>query len=853
MKLVKSILACGLVCLGLGTPIMVFSQAKPVSIKPQPMRLWYKQPARQTDSIPYGPNKQIGTWDGGKNGWREALPVGNGRLGAMVFGGVFHERIQLNEETLWGGMPQKSDNPESGKYLPEVQRLLFAGKNDEANELGLKHVLGIPKSIKSYQPLGDLFLDMQSTGPRSSFTQYSRSLSLDSAVATTRFMYQGKTYKREIFASHPAQVIVIRLTCSQPGSINTQLTMLRERDAQAVAGNQPALLILRGQIMDVTEPANSKAGMRFETHVKAINKGGTVQQENGHMVVKEADEVVFLVAAGTNYQGKDPAATCRQYVDKAAQKNYTQLFREHLLDYQKLYNRVAIKLGPNTNAAEMATDERQARMKQTRQDPYLSELVFQYGRYLTITSSRPGDLPANLQGLWNQHLSAPWNSDYHTNINLQMNYWPVEVANLAECHQPLFALMDSLVKNGTVTAKTTYKARGWVVHHLTDVFWRTAPADGAHGIWPMGGAWLARHPWEHYQYSGDKVYLKNKAYPLMKGAAEFMLDFLVKVPEGLPFAGRLVTNPSHSPENAFEKPDGTQSMFTYGATMDIQIIQDLFTNCIAATDALSTPGKPFDPAFKKELQTALARLVPVRISPRTGKIQEWIEDYKEPELGHRHLSHVYSVYPASQISTTVTPELVQAAIKTIEARLRGNPNAAVEEAKNRYKSWDSYLNGEGGGNWQRAWLACLWARLGNSAQAYDSHYKQVAKILMPNLLGDVMQQIDGNFGATAAMAEMLLQSHAGQIQLLPSLPAEWNNGAVKGLRARGGYEIDMAWQAGNLTQTTLKSTVGGTCRIKSNQKITKIIAGTQNIAFTNLPNGTLTFNTKPCRVYQLLF
>lgn len=392
-----------------------------------------------------------------------------------------------------------------------------------------------------------------------------------------------------------------------------------------------------------------------------------------------------------------------------------------------------------------------------------------------------------------------------------------------------------------------------MVHHLTDVFWRTSPADGPHGIWPMGAAWLARHPWEHYQYSGDKVFLKNKAYPLMKGAAQFILDFLVEVPQGLPFAGRLVTNPSHSPENAFEKADGTQSQFTYGATMDLEIIHDLFTNCLQAIDILSASGKPVDSAFKKELQMALARLVPLQISSRTGKLQEWIEDYKEPELGHRHLSHMYALYPANQITKATTPEFAEAVTQAIEARLKGNPNAAVEEAKNRYKSWGSYLNGEGGGNWQRGWLTCLWARLGNGEKAYDSHYKQVAEVLRPNLLGDAVQQIDGNFGATAAIAEMLLQSHAGSVHLLPALPVEWKNGSVKGLRARGGFEINMAWKDGKVYQSTVVSSMGEVCRIKVSQLIRKVRSATKNVSFTKNESGEITFQTKAGKSYQLIF
>jgi len=442
--------------------LAALSQTKKTSViaSPAPIMLWYKQPARQTDSIPYGNGRKIGTWDGGKNGWREALPVGNGHMGAMVFGGVFHERVQLNEETLWGGFPINSNNPQSSIYLPEIQRLMFEGRNEEGKQLAEKYLLGIPKSVKSYQSLGDMFLDMIPSESVQSYSQYARTLSLDSAVATTRFVYQGKTYLREVFASHPAGVIVMRISCSTSASIDTHISLLREQDAQIIGSPDPSLLIMRGQIEAINGQTGQNKGMRFETQVKAIIKGGNVRQENGRMTISKANEVMLFIAASTSYLGKEPATLCRQSLEQMQQESFQTLLAEHVADYQKLYNRVSLKLGESLSPWSMATDERLLQIKKSHQDPYLSALVFQYGRYLTIASSRPGDLPANLQGLWNQHINAPWNSDYHTNINLQMNYWPTELANLAECHQPLFVLMDSLVAPGTQTAKETYKARG---------------------------------------------------------------------------------------------------------------------------------------------------------------------------------------------------------------------------------------------------------------------------------------------------------------------------------------------------------------------------------------------------------
>jgi len=444
-------------------------------------------------------------------------------------------------------------------------------------------------------------------------------------------------------------------------------------------------------------------------------------------------------------------------------------------------------------------------------------------------------------------MNPPWSSDYHININLQMNYMAAEAVNLAECHQPLFVLMDSLMKYGKQTAKEMYNAKGWVVHHLTDVFWRTAPADGVVGLWPMGQGWLCHHVYDHYLFSKDKNFLRNKAFPLMKGAAEFYLDFLKPIPAGLPMAGKLVTNPSHSPENAFEKADGKQYQFTYGASMDIQICHELFTNCIKAIDELNTSQKPFEPLLKIKLQQALNSLAPIQISKLTGGIQEWIEDYKEPEIGHRHISHLYALFPSSQINIE-TPALYAAARKTLERRLTGNLNAEVEEAKNRYASYGSYLGGKSFGGWLSNWVSMMWLRIGEAEEAYKHHQYQLKYGLKSNLFG-AAYQLDATYGSTAVVAEMLLQSHTSTINLLPALPMRWHTGTVHGLRARGGFEIDLIWQENKLSTAKIISKVGNRCRLKvnvpvkvyQNGKVVLIKIGNENdIEFSTVSGGIYT-------------
>src|SRR5262245_52030245 len=730
--------------------------------------------------------------------WDHATPVGNGRLGAMIFGNTGRERIQLNEETLWSGGPRDTVNVEAMSEIGNVRRLLFEGKPREAIELADEMMMARPRRLLPYQTLGDLWLAFEG---HDAVTDYRRELDLASAIARVNYRAGGVRFTREIFASHPAQVIVVRLSSDQPNQISVTVGLNRERDATTTAFLDT--LVMQGQI-------DGGGGLKFQSTLRVRPESGSVKREGNQLVISKADAVTILVAASTNYRGADPQATCERQIKQAAAQSYARLREAHVADYQSLFNRVELELG---GSSDLPTDKRLERVKQGGEDNQLIAQYFQFGRYLLISSSRPGDLPANLQGVWADGFRPPWNSDYHLNINLQMNYWPAEVTNLSELHLPLFDLLESLRPSGRRTARLHYNARGFVAHHITDIWGFTTPGDRARsGLWPMGAAWLCQHLWEHYQFTQDRKFLAERAYPVMKEAAEFFLDYLVEDKKG-----RLVAGPSVSPENRYQLPNGEVGVLCMGASMDTQIIRGLFRNCVEAAGLLGIDGE-----FRARLIRTSERLPPMQIG-RDGRLLEWSEEYEEPEPGHRQISHLFALHPSDPITPRGTPDLAAAARKTLEYRLK---------------------NGGGHTGWSRAWIINFWARLEDGEQAYQNLLALLGKSTLPNLF-DVHPpfQIDGNFGGAAGVAEMLLQSHAGEMRLLPALPAAWAEGRVKGLRARGGFVVDMRWKGGRVESAEIHSLAGLRCRVRAGIPVAVKVGG--RVVKTERPEpGVFAFDTE---------